>query len=202
MSATIATAAARIPADQARPRRPANLPRRQERALIRAAQGGSADALEELFRSHWPRAHRAAYLIVHDAATAEDIAQEAFLSAIRALDRFDRRRPFGPWLTRIVVNRAIDWQRARALRAEVAVPEGAGSSAMQPEHAGPYSSELMAALAALPAEQRAMVVLRHLLEYTPGEIGELLGLPRGTVNSRLRRGLDRLAASLSAEEER
>ena len=47
-----------------------------------------------------------------------------------------------------------------------------------------------------------MVVLRHLLEYTPGEIGELLGLPRGTVNSRLRRGLDRLAASLSAEEER
>lgn len=139
---------------------------------------------------------------MHDAATAEDIAQEAFLSAIRALDRFDRRRPFGPWLTRIVVNRAIDWQRARALRAEVAVPEGAGSSAMQPEHAGPYSSELMAALAALPAEQRAMVVLRHLLEYTPGEIGELLGLPRGTVNSRLRRGLDRLAASLSAEEER
>ncbi|HEY8769016.1 MAG TPA: RNA polymerase sigma factor [Thermoleophilaceae bacterium] len=202
MSATIATAAARIPADKSRPRRPANPPRRRERALIRAAQGGSADALEELFRSHWPRAHRAAYLIVHDAATAEDIAQEAFLSAIRALDRFDRRRPFGPWLTRIVVNRAIDWQRARALRAEVAVPDGAGNSEMPPEHGGPYSSELMAALAALPAEQRAMVVLRHLLEYTPGEIGELLLLPRGTVNSRLRRGLDRLAASLSAEEKR
>jgi RNA polymerase sigma-70 factor (ECF subfamily) len=169
---------------------------------VRAAQNGSAEALEQLFRSHWPRAHRTAYLIVHDAAAAEDIAQEAFLAAIRALDRFDRRRPFSPWLTRIVVNRAIDWQRARALRAEVAASAGAGHGASASNQAGPYSSELMAALAALPAEQRAMVVLRHLLEYTPGEIGELLGLPRGTVNSRLRRGLDRLAASLSVGGER
>ena len=70
--------------------------------------------LEQLFRAHWPRAYRAAYLIVHDGAAAEDIAQEAFLAAVRALDRFDRRRPFGPWLHRIVVNRAIDWARARA----------------------------------------------------------------------------------------
>ena len=65
------------------------------------------------------RAYRAAYLVVHDGAAAEDIAQESFLAAIRALDRFDRRRPFAPWLHRIVVNRAIDWARARALRAEV-----------------------------------------------------------------------------------
>jgi RNA polymerase sigma-70 factor, ECF subfamily len=198
MSATITIAEARIPAEQSRPRGPAKPPSRRERALVRAAQAGSADALEQLFRSHWPRAHRAAYLIVHDAGAAEDIAQEAFLAAIRALDRFDRQRPFGPWLTRIVVNRAIDWQRARALRAEVAASEGAGGGAGPPDQAGPYSSELMAALTALPAEQRAMVVLRHLLEYTPGEIGELLGLPRGTVNSRLRRGLDRLAVTLSA----
>ena len=86
---------------------------------IRAAQAGSAAALESLYRDHWPRAYRAAYLVVHDAAGAEDIAQEAFLAAVRALDRFDRRRPFGPWLHRIVVNRAIDWARARTLRAEV-----------------------------------------------------------------------------------
>ena len=65
---------------------------------------------------HWPRAHRAAYLVVHDAAAAEDIAQDAFLAAVDALDRFDRRRPFGPWLHRIVVNRAIDWGRREALR--------------------------------------------------------------------------------------
>ena len=60
---------------------------RDERALVRGAQGGSAAALDKLFRLHWRRAHRAAYLVVHDAAAAEDIAQEAFLAAIRNLDR-------------------------------------------------------------------------------------------------------------------
>src|SRR3954454_1388299 len=91
---------------------------RDDRAWVRGAQRGSAADLEALFRHHWPRAYRAAYLVVHDAAAAEDIAQEAFLAAVRALDRFDRGRPFGPWLHRIVVNRAIDWARARALRPE------------------------------------------------------------------------------------
>src|SRR6187397_2577637 len=92
---------------------------RDERAHVRAAQRGSASGIEALFRLHWPRAYRAAYLVVHDAAAAEDIAQEAFLAAVRNLDRFDRGRPFGPWLHRIVVNRAIDWTRARKLRGEV-----------------------------------------------------------------------------------
>jgi len=75
---------------------------RDERAWVRGAQRGSVSDLESLFRHHWPRTYRAAYLVVHDAAAAEDIAQEAFLAAVRALDRFDRRRPFGPWLHRIV----------------------------------------------------------------------------------------------------
>src|SRR5216110_347969 len=96
---------------------------RDERARVRGAQRGSASDLEALFRMHWPRVHRAAYLITHDAQAAEDIAQESFLAAIRALDTFDRSRPFGPWLHRIVVNRAIDWARARALRAEAALGE-------------------------------------------------------------------------------
>src|SRR5215217_2377973 len=95
-----------------------------ERAVIEAAQAGSEAAVAELFRRHWPRTHRAAYLIVHDSAAAEDIAQEAFLSALSALGRFDRRRPFAPWLHRIAVNRAIDWSRARAVRREVAAGEG------------------------------------------------------------------------------
>ena len=150
--------------------------------------------MEALFRAHWAPAHRAAFLIVHDAAAAEDIAQEAFLAAIRALDRFDRRRPFGPWLHRIVVNRAIDWSRARALRREVAEP--VESEAPPAAAGGMVGRGGGSALAALDPDQRAAVVLRHLLEYTPGEIAHLLDLPRGTVNSRLRRALDRLAAEL------
>jgi RNA polymerase sigma-70 factor (ECF subfamily) len=162
---------------------------RREAALVREAQRGSSDALEELFRRHWRRAHRAAYLVVGDPTAAEDIAQEAFLAAVRALDRFDRRRPFGPWLHRITVNRAIDFARARSLRAEQVL-------AAAPETEAPardaISDEVVAALATLDPEHRAVVVMRYVLEYTPGEIARMLDLPRGTVNSRLRRGLDRL----------
>jgi RNA polymerase sigma-70 factor (ECF subfamily) len=160
-----------------------------EAALVRSAQRGSEDALEELFRRHWRATHRAAFLVVHDSAAAEDIAQESFLAAIRALDRFDRRRPFGPWLHRIAINRAIDWSRSRRLRREVSVAdeamlEGGGGREL--------SDELLVALGELGTEQRAVVVLRYLLGYPPGEIGEMLGMPRGTVNSRMRRALDRL----------
>ena len=171
----------------------------REASWVRGAQAGSVPDLEALFREHWPRAHRAAYLVVQDAAAAEDIAQEAFLAAVRSLDRFDVRRPFGPWLHRIVVNRAIDWARARTLRAEV----GGDALAERPAPAiaptDPLSEPVAQALAGLPPEQRAMIVLRHLLDYTPGEIADLLDLPRGTVNSRLRRGLDRLHDELPEE---
>jgi RNA polymerase sigma-70 factor, ECF subfamily len=162
-----------------------------EATLVRDAQRGSREALEELFRRHWPRAHRAAWLVIHDAAGAEDVAQEAFLAAVRSLDRFDRRRPFGPWLHRIVVNRAIDHARARHVRREVA-PEDVTSEAVVDRP----SDDVIAALAALGPEQRAVIVMRHLLGFTPGEIARALGLPRGTVNSRLRRGLDAMRSEV------
>src|SRR3954452_8544850 len=87
-------------------------------ALVRAAQDGSVEAMEELFRRYWSGAHRAAYLVVHDAALAEDATRESFLSVVRSLLRFALRRPFGQWLHRIVVNRAIDHARAREVRRE------------------------------------------------------------------------------------
>jgi RNA polymerase sigma-70 factor (ECF subfamily) len=170
---------------------------RREVALVRDAQRGSVRALEQLFRLHWPRAYRAALLVVDDAAAAEDIAQESFLAAVRALDRFDRRRPFGPWLHRIVVNRAIDWSRARTLRRELGGDAAMAELAAPLRESGGRADELAAALAELGAEHRAVIVLRYLLDYTPGEIAELLDLPRGTVNSRLRRGLDRLEEALA-----
>ncbi len=163
---------------------------------MREAQGGSGAAMARLYSRHWRGAYRAAYLVVHDAAAAEDIAQDAFLAAVDALDRFDRRRPFAPWLHRIVVNRALDWARREALRRRVDGGESVFEPLPPPAEIG---GEMIAALRELPAEQRAVVVLRHLLEYTPGEIARMLDLPRGTVNSRLRRGLDRLRESAEAE---
>jgi RNA polymerase sigma-70 factor, ECF subfamily len=182
---------------------------RDESAWIRAAQAGSVSDLEALFRLHWPRAYRAAYLIVHDHGAAEDIAQDAFLAAVRALERFDRDRPFGPWLHRIVVNRAIDFSRARTARREVAgesyldvtaplgwpVADGNPHPLLHPD-----ARAIAVGLAALTPEHRAVIVLRYLLEYTPGEIAEILELPRGTVNSRLRRGLDQLEEVLQESQ--
>src|SRR5688572_1645523 len=134
---------------------------RDERAWVRGAQAGRASDFEALFRAHWPRAFRAAYLVTHDAAAAEDIAQESFLAALRALDTFDRRRPFGPWLHRIVVNRSIDWTRARKLRSEVELSD----SLHAPEPGRPPHDDVLAALARLAPEQRAVVVMRYLLEF-------------------------------------
>ncbi len=177
---------------------------RDERAWVRGAQAGSASDFEALFRAHWPRAYRAAYLVVHDAAGAEDVAQEAFLSAARALDRFDSSRPFGPWLHRIVVNRAIDWARARALRREVGAGETIEDVPAEErgDPAAPLPEDVLTALASLSPDHRAVIVLRFVLEYTPGEIARILELPRGTVNSRLRRGLDALQGVVGEEEER
>jgi RNA polymerase sigma-70 factor, ECF subfamily len=163
---------------------------------VREAARGSEDAMTELFRVSWPGAYRAAFLIVHDHSAAEDIAQEALVAAIRNLSGFDRRRPLRPWLHRIVVNRAIDWTRLRALRAEVYEAAAAGEPGEDDRPSQHYSDPVLTALATLPPDQRAVVVLRHLLEYTPGEIARMLELPRGTVNSRLRRGLDVLSTQL------
>lgn len=181
---------------RAEARRGGALSARAERAAVRGALRGDAGALDVLFAAHWPAAYRAAWLIVRDEHAAEDIAQEGFVAAIRALDRFDRTRPFGPWLRTIVARRAIDAARARAVRREVdAAPLDHLAASDAP--ASP-SGDLLAALAALPEDQRIVVVLRHLLELTPAEIADLVGVPRGTVNSRLRRGLD----ALSREVER
>jgi len=167
--------------------------RRGDAALLRAVERGDEGALAELFQRHWPAIHRAAWLVTHDAQAAEDIAQEAFLAALGRLEGFDRRRSLAPWLHRIVFNRAIDYVRARAARREVsaeALPEPAA------EVRRALDEETLAALARLGPDQRAVVVLRHLLGYTPGQIAALLDMPRGTVNSRLRRALDELAGEL------
>src|ERR1700751_3908466 len=139
---------------------------RSEQALLRGALAGAEEDLEHLFHRFWPRAYRIAFLIAHDHAAAEDIAQEAFVQAIRRLDRFDRRRPFAPWLSTIVANRAIDWTRSRSARRESR--HEARESVPPPEApVGAYSDEVVAALATLTPEHRAVIVLRYVLDYTP-----------------------------------
>lgn len=172
---------------------------RSEASLVAAVRAGSEVDLEILFRRHWAQAYRTALLIVHDHAAAEDIAQEGFLAALRHLDRFDVRRRFGPWLAKIVANRAIDWTRMRAARREtttVTMPEAAAGA----EAEIGTIEELLHQLGRLSPEHRAVIVLRYVGDLSPGEIARALDIPRGTVNSRLRRGLDQLGEQMTGEE--
>lgn len=173
---------------------------RDERRIVAAAQAGSAEAAESLVRQYWDEAHRAAFLIVQDAAAAEDIAQDAMLAALRNMNRFDCRRSFRPWLHRIVANAALDHLRKRERRGEVALVER-DEPASGGDRRPVLSDDVAAALASLDPESRTIVVLRHLLGFEPKEIAAVLARPSATVRTRLRRALATLQMTLDANEE-
>jgi RNA polymerase sigma-70 factor, ECF subfamily len=178
---------------------------RDEPALIQSARDGSADAAEVLVRRYWGQAYRVAWLILHDVHNAEDAAQEALVSALGALARFDVERPFGAWVARISANKAYDIARGNARRPEVVgdVSESDATTAdqMADEVADRLiPAELAAAVANLDPDQRVVLVLRHVLGYTPAEIAEELGIPSATVRTRLHRALARLRERLPAQE--
>jgi RNA polymerase sigma-70 factor (ECF subfamily) len=172
------------------------LPAPGDPVLVRRARAGSREAAAELFARHWPAAWRAALAVTGRRAMADDVAQDAFERAFAALSRFDERRPFAPWLHRIVVNRALDLVRAERRLVGLDAAAGVGVPFDAPE---PGDTEALRALAGLSAERRVVVTLRHLLGYAPPEIAEILGVPVGTVHSRLGRALAELRAALEAD---
>ena len=163
--------------------------RRPDADLVLAARTGSRDAAAELFRRHWPRAWRLARAVTGRRDMADDVAQDAFERAFAALWRFDRRRPFRPWLDRIVVNRSLDLLRAE--RRLVGL-EAAGDPGGELRDLAAEDRELLAAVAGLAPQRRVVLVLRYGFGYGPAEIAALLGIPVGTVHSRLARALDDL----------
>jgi RNA polymerase sigma-70 factor (ECF subfamily) len=181
--------------------RPAvGLPSRADVWLVRRAKDGSPDAVDALVRQHWPKVYRAALLIVQDSFAAEDIAQEALLAAVRSLDRFDWRRPISPWLHRIVVNQSVDYLRQMRRQVNVDREHRAVDTDLQVEFAHDAESRnVAAALNQLDPVDRAIVVMRHLLEYRSSEIGGMLEMPPATVRTRLRRAMTQLRDELEME---
>ncbi len=166
---------------------------REESGLVADARDGSREAAGELFSRHWRGAWRAAYAITASETAAEDVVQDAFERAFRGLARFDGRRPFGAWLHRIVVNRALNLLRdERRLGPLEGLPEGAGAGDPQPGG----DRALLVRIAGLAPERRAVLILRYGLGHSVAEIAELIELPVGTVQSRLARAL----AQLRSEE--
>jgi RNA polymerase sigma-70 factor (ECF subfamily) len=179
-----------------------NVRRRPDTELIVLAREGSADAAEVLFNRYWAHAWRAAYAVTADRSLADDAAQEAIERAFAGLDRFDETRPFAPWLKRIVVNRAIDHLRRRrrieALHDEQTTLHTWDLGESAAEDVGLWA--VADAVAALGVAKRLVVVLHYWLDLPLEEIAGVLGLPVGTVASRLSRAKAELRVVL--EEDR
>ncbi|HEX2210998.1 MAG TPA: sigma-70 family RNA polymerase sigma factor [Longimicrobium sp.] len=171
-------------------------------ARVRRGDRAAAEALAQ----RWLRASRAVALAVtRDEADADDVCQDAFVSAIQRID--DCRDParFGPWLLQIARNRAHDQLRARArpvLSLEGMEIESADASPQREAERGDARTRMLAAMGELPAERREVLLLHDLEGWTHREIAERMGLPPGTVRSHLHHARRVMRTLLPELEER
>lgn len=172
-----------------------------ETLAARAARGDRA-ALDELLRRHTNLVHAVCRRVLADPEDALDATQEALISVARKIHLFDGRARFTTWCYRVATNAALDEARRRNRRAVPAdvVPEpGAGDGPRLDDRVADRL-DVDAALAALTPEYRIAVALRDVVGMDYAEIGEVLGLPPGTVRSRIARGRAALANRLGNRE--
>jgi RNA polymerase sigma-70 factor (ECF subfamily) len=177
--------------------------------LVAAFQGGETSAFDVLVL-RWDRRLRAAlYRLVGSHDEARDLTQEAFLKAYRALGTFKLEARFSSWLYQIALNAARDRLRRRRTRGDVSletIEETADRPLGRPDRTAfelvesrDLSRMVAAAVAALPDEQREVVVLKEYQGLTFAEIAETLGVPLSTVKTRLYRGLGQLRLRLERQ---
>ena len=178
-----------------------------EAELVERARCGDLEAWETLVRTYQGIAFRTAYVLAGNAAYAEEAAQDGFVKAQRALGRFRRGAPLRPWLLRIVANEARNRRRSATRRVGLALrvvedrrPDDAAPSPESAVLAGERRSDLLNAVNGLRDEDREVIAVRYFLDLSEAEAAETLGIPRGTVKSRLSRALGRLRERLATEE--
>lgn len=164
--------------------------------LVRHLAEGAEEPLQTLLDRHWASAYRVAHRLTGDAVTAEDVAQETFVKVLRAAGTFDHARPFGPWFYRILRNEAYSANRTRQRRSAhearaEPVRAGGQDAVAQREAVDVYLSRL-------PDAQREPIALHYLGGLTFQEVADTLGWPKGTVTSRIRRGMRSLQSSVQA----
>ena len=167
--------------------------------LVSRAQRGDEAAYEEIVHRYEDVAFRTAYLITASPEDAEDAAQEGFVKAYRALDRFHYGSDLRPWLLTIVANEARNRARSsgRRRQLELKLAEGfrPGDAAPSPEAvavARDVRLRLLALVNELDQDDRLVIASRYFLELSGEETAAVLGIPEGTVKSRLSRALGRL----------
>ncbi len=171
-----------------------------ESVLVRRAHEGSGDAIEELFRRHWPRVWKLAYLITRRRDLADDVAQDAMIRAFGSLDSFDTTRPFAPWLAAIAMNAVRDQTRrqARADAVSLRVAQYAAAADASQSRSPRAHDPLFQMVMKLDASKREIVALHYWLDFSVTEISQILELPPGTVASRISRSLDHLRRQMEA----
>jgi RNA polymerase sigma-70 factor (ECF subfamily) len=173
-------------------------------ALARRASDGDSEAFAELVRRHEGRVYSIALRMTGREEDARDAAQDAFVSAYRKLSSFRGDAAFTTWLHRVTVNATYDLLRKRSRAPEPVpeVPEPIGAPVDDPSGRVAQEIDVREALALVPEEYRAVLVLRDMEDLPIGEVAEILGLPVGTVKSRCHRARVALGRILAGETER
>lgn len=178
-----------------------------EQLWIERARRGDLSAYDDLVRTHQEAAFRAAYLITRDAADAQDAAQEAFIRAFDALGRFDARRPFRPWLMRIVTNVALN--RIKAAKRRQAMSERYGEQAVAAQGRPTIEAKAIQregsrrvwdAIGRLKADDQKLLYLRYFLDLSEAELAQTFDVAAGTIKSRLHRALAKLRDVIRAHD--
>ncbi len=164
------------------------------------ARGGDPRAFLEIVRAHDPALRALAWRLLDDRDRMDDVLQEAYIRAYRALARFDARSAVGTWLHRIVYNACIDDLRRRRPTVPLEAVPDRPDDRPGPEQVA-ARQDLATALAALPPDQRATVLLVDAEGFDHAAAAEVLGIAPGTVASRLHRARAALRAALTVEED-
>lgn len=169
-----------------------------EAQILQKVMAGETAAYGEVFMRHRGRAFALAYQYLRDREEAKDVVQDAFIKAYQNLGKFSVQRRFGPWLLTIVRNLSIDLIRKRKRISPEGLPEvvpdpGSAERTMQKVLKG----EVWEALQGLSPEQSEIIFLKDYQGHSYAEISEIVGIPLGTVMSRLHHARKNLAAALS-----
>jgi RNA polymerase sigma-70 factor (ECF subfamily) len=167
------------------------------RFAVSRAKEGDRDALRYLYVSYSNNVYSYVRSIVHDDHEAEDVTQHVFAKLMTTVGKYDERGgPFLSWLLRLARNVAIDQLRANRITPAEVAPDLDALSAEEPDQV----ETVRAALAVLPEEQRKVVILRHLVGLTPGEIAECMGRTEDSIHGLHHRGRRALQRELERLE--
>jgi RNA polymerase sigma-70 factor, ECF subfamily len=168
--------------------------------LVDRLKGGDLRALDALYHRYGDQLMALAYRLTGSADEAEDVVQDVFVGLPVALRRYVDRHAFHGWLRTVTTRVALNRMRQRGRRREV--PMDGTDEAVSPRTTNPPERRLILdeAIAALPDELRAVFVLREIEGYSHAEIGEILGIRRGTSEVRLFRAIRQLRRSLGDVE--